>query len=684
MDDIGGSLLNDLLLDLNNFNNANAAQSNNNDHADDLFALLSQVNNQESSAPTTTTAPPLPPPGMMQVNPAALVVNQQANYNTTSISSAPVPPPSKSSNDNDDLWSNALSQPFGNMSLAADFLAADSANKQQKKEVEDVVSSNNNTPLNSAPPLLFEEDYNMDGEIKLGEVEINKFGGVSLGAMVKEPQVSSKSTPSVVPPPHQEANKASSLPTKVTSNNINPPPGSMLPPPHMMNMNNVPPGNMLPPPPHHMSMMPPQMMYPMPPQMMVPPPMQQPPLLVARPPVLQQPPASQFNNEDFPELGAEPPQPRPKSSPEQQLPTTLTNMGNITSEAQLIFNNANYGVPPIAAHLASAKLMPFRDICFIVNMMLRPLKSLDTYNDDYYHWSVVNSKTFGPAPVQKGIKEIAKEGEEIFHQSIQARAKKFADEKKSLGQLVKRDVKRPQALLNTPVLKKEDDRDEENTRDVRQSSRINLWKARLSIDRGYTAFLSLIELRRLIQSNVGATGLINALMVDVKTNVDLLHSSLGVKIQVDSKGAKSTEIDEPRLTSALSLPKGRVLCARVMETGILPHPSACKILPVALRCILSWPAPVDGEDRLINALTSLILTVNPPVDPPVLCHCLDMSIVVLKDTGNDKTAITSNHMRMKLLHAILSTGKNVCSNSPMKEEWSEKELVFVEVLSGSQ
>ena len=37
MDDIGGSLLNDLLLDLNNFNNANAAQPNINDLACVLF-----------------------------------------------------------------------------------------------------------------------------------------------------------------------------------------------------------------------------------------------------------------------------------------------------------------------------------------------------------------------------------------------------------------------------------------------------------------------------------------------------------------------------------------------------------------------------------------------------------------------------------------------------------------------
>jgi hypothetical protein len=47
----------------------------------------------------------------------------------------------------------------------------------------------------------------------------------------------------------------------------------------------------------------------------------------------------------------------------------------------------------------------------------------------------------------------------------------------------------------------------------------------LTIDRGYTALLRLIELRRLIQTNAGAPGLIGDLMVDVKTNVNLLHMS---------------------------------------------------------------------------------------------------------------------------------------------------------------
>lgn len=378
---------------------------------------------------------------------------------------------------------------------------------------------------------------------------------------------------------------------------------------------------------------------------------------------------------------------------------------SVTSDSQLIFNNANPHTAPVDAHHLSAKLMSCKDVCFIVKLMLRPLQSLDLYNDDYYHWSAVNgeipnlsraqgtltvndSSVVEPTPVRKGVKVTAKEHEDKFHAAIKARAKHFAQEKKSLGQLVKTNVKRPKALLNTPVFTK--DSAEENILDEsdadtkyeseQQSSRINLWKARVSIDRGYAAFLSLVELRRLIHAHVGATRLINELMVDVKTNVDLLHSSLGVTILVDPEGIKKIEIDKWILASTLSLPKGRVLCARVIEEGILPHLSACNILPAALFCILSWSFPAtEGEDRLLYALTGLTLNPQPSIDPLILCCCLDMAILVV-GKKEELSSIACSHMRMKLLHAILRTGKDVCAGSLMDESWSQKEKLFLGTL----
>ena len=131
----------------------------------------------------------------------------------------------------------------------------------------------------------------------------------------------------------------------------------------------------------------------------------------------------------------------------------------------------------------------------------------------------------------------------------------------------------------------------------------------------------------------------------------------------------------------MSLPKGRILCARVIEEGILPHASACHILPEALHCILSLPWHEEGEDRLVRALTGLVLTSNPSIDPSILCRCLDTSIIVSQDNKNDLSFITSSRMRMNLLYTILSVGKDVCAKTIVNLDWSKKEQVFVKMLS---
>jgi len=331
-----------------------------------------------------------------------------------------------------------------------------------------------------------------------------------------------------------------------------------------------------------------------------------------------------------------------------------------------------------------------------------------------------------PQPVWKEVKAITKERDEKFLSSMKDRAKLFAEEKKSLGQLVKTNVKRPKALLTTPVLNKENVQDNAaaNEDDAAKKTdskyeseqrrhRIQLWKARVRVDKGYSAFLSLIELRRLIQAHAGAPRLANDLMADVKTNVDLLHSSLGVAIGAErgNAGGKTIDVDEATLAGTLSLPKGRALCARVIEEGILPHPSACRLLPAALGCILSWPAgggavgggatSAEGEDRLLHALTGLVLTPQPRMDPSALYRCLDMSVSMAKASLNDNSeddgrkglsAITGSHMRAKLLYSVLSVGKEVCGGSTaevhpgamMGESWSERESTFLEIIASAQ
>merc|ERR1719287_247998 len=167
----------------------------------------------------------------------------------------------------------------------------------------------------------------------------------------------------------------------------------------------------------------------------------------------------------------------------------------------------------------------------------------------------------GAVPVSNEVKSIAQRSEDKFQDAVKNRARVFAEEKKSLGQMVRTNVKRPKALLTTPVLHKDESAEEEHDAEAGagagdakyesevRRNRISVWKARVAIDRGYGAFLSLIELRRLIQANGGSSPqLINDLMGDVKTNVDRLHSSLGIAVRStrEAGGKKEIEVDRPR------------------------------------------------------------------------------------------------------------------------------------------
>mmetsp|Transcript_21965 Transcript_21965/g.34440 ORF Transcript_21965/g.34440 Transcript_21965/m.34440 type:complete len:813 (+) Transcript_21965:92-2530(+) len=801
---MGGSLLNDLLSDLDNTS------------TDDLFTSL-EKELATSYGNTTTTNNNISsggggdggmkaPPGLGSA--AAFVVNQQSHVSTAPATTATA---NTVITNPEDAWSAALGQ-FGGMSLAADFLAADTAKKNQKSgELLQTESGMLGETISSnVVDALFgdddeEEEYKLEEDVKVNPTKktdgdggaqesndndngIDETGGLMalLGAAssrnkkktVVENDESKDATKAeqttggnndvlLSPKQQQQSQPQPSMNTPDKSGTMAPPPSPMFPPPfppgvmpppnmmhppHPPNMMHPPhPGMMMPPPPHHMMMMPPpppppnmqgggmppphpgMMMPPIPPQQQQ---QQQPPgMMMGRPPPSGGPPSgvlppSQSSsssaaattttkvnrkfNKDFPALGDEPEE---KSQDDDEEETTVVAtptsvlpspmmQNNNNNNIRIIFNNADPSAPSIPAKSVSTSLMPQRDICYIIHSMLRPLQSLDTYNDDYYHWSFVDRKSRNllllggaspaqPNPVWKEVKVLAKERETKFRSAVESRAKEFAQEKQSLGRMVKTNVNRPKALLNVPVMATVEDERGENEDGENVSSdkdyvleqrrnRVQLWKARVSIDKGYSAFLSLTELRRLIQANASQPQLVNELMGDVKTNVDQMHASLGVIVRVNPDGSREMIIDEGRLSSTLSLPKGRILCARVIEGGILPHPSACEILPVAWHAIASKPPSStvdDGEERLLRALTGLVLTVQPSVDPSILCRCLDATISI----GDDLSNITQSRVRMELLHSILSNGKTKCAqDSDLEGVWKEKETAFMQILASQQ
>ena len=777
LDSLGGSLLNDLLSELNAVaigddydNGRSTAQSSSDD--DDVFALLEREltstyyassDYDASSPPQQPPPPPPPPPGMMSTmmrgsvggpvppTAAAFVVDNQRRAGDY------FPPPA-GIGAGGDAWSDSISR-FGGMSLVSDFLAADNATKAgEDRPAPAAAAAAAVAKQATTDRLLFEGLFDADGEgeYALEDADGGENGGVggATGGLMSLLNASrARSTAPSAPssgrgrggePPAKDA----VVPTLATYGGgassgaaeraapPPPPPPAILPPPPAGPASFAPPramypmppppppppmvavhGAMMPPPPHHHH--PATMMSNHPPPMM--------PVvsggMLPLPHALLPPPAASipFDDGGFPALGSDPKSSSdPRAAAAEAVDAVADRGVPPPPAAQCMFNNADPRAPPVDARLVSGRLMPPRDVCFVVGLMLRSLKTLDAYNDDYYRWSVANKSAAGapsivggpagaiaagrppppppalPNPVWKEVKVIARAQEEKFQTAVKARAKTFADQNKSLGQMERTNAKRPKALLGTPAMRRDDgDADagadgeagaaaaaDSKYESGQQAGRIQLWKARVTIDKGYTALLSLIELRRLIQANAGATGLIGDLMVDVKANVDLLHSSLGVVVKVNPRDGKTIDVNDGRLAITLSMPKGRVLCARAIEEGILPHSSACALLPMALSCILSSPSCVDGEDRLIHALTGLILLTNPCVDPAIFCRCLDVPISLKGDGRNGiMSAIACSRMRMNLLHAILSRGKDVCgADSRASEDWSQREEIFRGIL----
>ena len=218
-----------------------------------------------------------------------------------------------------------------------------------------------------------------------------------------------------------------------------------------------------------------------------------------------------------------------------------------------MFNDPRPSAPPIAASLVKSSLMSARDVCYVVHSYIRPLVSLDAYTDDYYRWGYDDRKsrnllmlggvmgappsgttTEFPKPVWREEKVKVREIEDRYLENVDTRAKEWAEKRAVLGRIAKTNVRRPRALLATGALSsrilhgEEDqggdpDKDEEEQDDHPDSggedasasddggagptaseyeteeerTRAYLWSARLAVDRGYDAYLSLVELRRL-------------------------------------------------------------------------------------------------------------------------------------------------------------------------------------------
>jgi hypothetical protein len=436
-----------------------------------------------------------------------------------------------------------------------------------------------------------------------------------------------------------------------------------------------------------------------------------------------------FKNTDFPALGADESEiererklelERKQEMRQQEEEEKQDGLARNTRRERIFFDNASPNAAPLPATAIICTSMTSRDLCYVVHAILRPLLSfasmLDAYNADYYRWSYDDRKSRNllflggsipsgnnqnlPAPVWKETKVKAQEMEDQFRQKVEQRADEWSKEKQALGRVVKVNVKRPRALLATTSLssnaeKKLDSSEEHQLETEEDRQRVNLWASRVAIDKGYQSYLNLVELRRLLQARPGDTwsgedSSVNRreeLLKEVEDNVKKLQESFGVK-----KSGLNLDCDEMILSRTLMLPKGRMLLSRVIDEGVLPHSSACKVLPFAIKIIFHSAfivgdlsaAPPAGEDRLLRSLAGLVKTVQPSVDPVNLLACLDSTIHADSATRGEKrtmkSVLTSKRTLMELLYAIFSRGSEVCVGD-FEKDWKEKETKFLAILS---
>jgi hypothetical protein len=425
-----------------------------------------------------------------------------------------------------------------------------------------------------------------------------------------------------------------------------------------------------------------------------------------------------FSKMDFPALGADESEIEMERKVELEKAKETKDKVNVRRERKIIFDNASPNAAPLPATTIICTSMTSRDLCYVVHAILRPLLSfasvLDAYNADYYRWSYDDRKSRNllflggttpnsnnhnlPAPVWKETKIKAQEMEDQFRQKVEERADKWSKEQQALGRVAKVNVKRPRALLATTVLssnvEKTLDSSEEKLETDEDRQRIVLWASRVAIDKGYQSYLNLVELRRLLQSRPGDTwsgedSVVNRreeLLKEVEDNVSKLQASFGLK-----KAGVIFECDEKVLSRTLMLPKGRMLLSRVIDEGVLPHSSACRVLPSAIKNIFDCAfssdltgAPPSGEDRLLRSLAGLVKTVQPSVDPGNLLACLDSTIhadsAIRGEKHTMKSVLTSKRTLMELLYAIFSRGSEVCVGD-FEKDWKEKESKFIAILS---
>ena len=302
-----------------------------------------------------------------------------------------------------------------------------------------------------------------------------------------------------------------------------------------------------------------------------------------------------------------------------------------------IFANPHPAAPPVPAVGIASRLMPARDICYVVHSILRVILSEEPKEFPEYHvqyWT----RHLPAAPSRATPRRSNSNSTTEELASRQARAKVWSTERKVLGATTKQAVTRPRALIAAPAA---------NKTDASSDDRAALWQARICCDQGWQNLLANTPASRI-----------------------KLFKCLGVTA---SEG--TTSVDEHRLRLVLQLPKGRTLWARTLEQYGLPSAAA---LPATLRIVWgadsSSSSTIAATDRLWAAWGTVVRQQSFDADR------LLEAIRVVMEHATPAFATTSS---MTLTHTLLETAQTLAgTNESFRERWKPTEEQFMHLLSG--
>lgn len=678
---LGGSLMKDLLADL---------QVDDNDWSlEQLEKELASLDQQETAAPSFQQS------SFPSFDAASLVVSHAQERSAASLfpptaASISAPPPPGMGGVNvgggADAWSLSL-QNFTALSLQEDFLAADSARKQNESravappglvalegaEEYDIKEKPAIAPppgmgasgdgrqsvnLTSAPipeepqppvpqPMNFPKTP--QNSINVGAATSQDSAAIR-DAILAAVQPFEGKVEAIEDAPMPPANLASKMEASVSQQ---PPVVSPMPHPGPGNMPfgpmMYPPGQM---PPTHGQFMP----HPGVVQMGVPMAMPMPPPGpgVHMPP----PPAGVIVGAAIPSGGPAWQTPRPvPPSPQPMVPPPAK-----------IFCNTFPAAAPIPASVLETGYMSARDIAYVVHAILKPVLAEPVSEDDYFIQYVKRRMggTQGNPFTPKKPRDMNSE-----MMSRETKSKEWASEKATLGHVAKSNVARPRALIATPQAAPTDQDNEH------QKQRANLWKARVYCDQAYQAYQKVVEIWR-------AAGPGGGVPPQVQVHLAKLMKCMGIVLD---NATKEYLADSEALKLLSKLGKGRTLISRVLEQALLPPKAVQALLPVLLSVVIPMPnttkkgesgQPVEDftMDRLFRAITGIMLKLN--VSSTTLVQCMEAIL------SHGKTSISSPP-RMECVHALLQKGGMVVGQEPsdeIKSAWGSAENRFMSLLQG--